>query len=81
VGITGSSENSIFRGYLDIELDQCCQGAEVSAAKLKKGRNKFGEPGKSGAELLPDLSKKDRKWAELFLGLVFIKSSIFPAQN
>jgi hypothetical protein len=28
-------------------------------------------PGKSGAELLPDLSKKGRKGAELFLGLVF----------
>jgi hypothetical protein len=28
-------------------------------------------PGKSGAELLTDLSKKGRKGAALFLGLVF----------
>jgi hypothetical protein len=30
-------------------------------------------PGKSGAELLPDLSKKGRKGAELFSSLVFHK--------
>jgi hypothetical protein len=30
-------------------------------------------PGKSGAELLPDLSKKGRKVAELFSSLVFHK--------
>jgi hypothetical protein len=28
-------------------------------------------PEMSGAELLPDLSKKGRKGAELFLGLIF----------
>jgi hypothetical protein len=43
---------------------QCCQGAEISAAKHKKSQKKFG--GKVGAELFPDLSKKVRKGAELF---------------
>jgi hypothetical protein len=42
--------------------NQCCQGAEISAAKHKRGRNKL-----IGAEYLPDLSKKGRKGAELFL--------------
>jgi hypothetical protein len=48
--------------------------AEISAAKHKKGRKKLVGPGKSGAELLPDLSKKGRKGAELFSSLVFHKN-------
>jgi hypothetical protein len=51
------------------------------AAKLKKGRKKFGGAGKSGAELLPILSKKGRKGAELFLGLVFHKISYIYCQK
>jgi hypothetical protein len=54
---------------------QCCQGAEISAAKLKKGRKKFG------AEPLPDLSKKGRKGAELFFGLVFHKIIYISCQK
>jgi hypothetical protein len=45
---------------------QCCQGAEISAAKHKKGRKKIGE-------ILPDFSKKGQKGAELFSSLVFHK--------
>jgi hypothetical protein len=58
---------------------QCCHGAEISAAKHKKGRKKLAGPGKSGAELSPYLSKKGRKGAELVQVWVFIKLSIFPA--
>jgi hypothetical protein len=37
--------------------------------------------GKSGAELLPDLSKKGRQGAELFLDLVFHKIIYISCQN
>jgi hypothetical protein len=53
--------------------NQCCKGAEISAAKHKKGRKNLSGPGKSAAELLPDFSKKGRKGAELFSSLVFHK--------
>jgi hypothetical protein len=46
---------------------------EISASKHKKGRKKLAGPGKSGAELLPDLPKKGRKGAELFSSLVFLE--------
>jgi hypothetical protein len=50
--------------------------------KAQKGpkKNLVG-PGKSGAELLPDLSKKGRKGAELFLGLVFHKIIYISCQK
>jgi hypothetical protein len=42
--------------------------------KTQKGpTKKLAGPGKSGAELLPDWSKKGRKGAELFSSLVFHK--------
>jgi hypothetical protein len=62
-------------------LRQCCQGAEISAAKHKKGRKKLAGPGKSGADLLPDLSKKGRKGAELFSSLVYHKILYFSCSK
>jgi hypothetical protein len=61
--------------------NQCCQGAEISAAKHKKGRIKLAGSGKSGAKLLPDLSKKSRKGAELFSSLVFHKTLYFSCSK
>jgi hypothetical protein len=50
--------------------------------KAQKGPKKIWRgPGKSGAELLPDLSKKGRKGAELFLGLVFNKITYISCQK
>jgi hypothetical protein len=72
---------NIVKIYGCAKKNQCCQGAEISAAKLKKGRKKLAGPGKSGAELFPNLSKKGRKGAKLFLGLVFHKIIYFYCQK
>jgi hypothetical protein len=42
-------------------MGQCCQRAEILAAKHKWGQQNFVGPGKFGAELLADLSKRAGK--------------------
>jgi hypothetical protein len=55
------------------DLRECCQGAEISAAKHKRGRKKL-----CGAEYLPDLSQKGQKGAEFFLKF---KTAKFLTEN
>jgi hypothetical protein len=49
------------------------KGPKFRPQSTKRAENKLAGPRKSGAELLPDLSKKGRKGAELFSSLVFLK--------
>jgi hypothetical protein len=53
------------------------KGPKISATKTQKGpkKNSVGKR-KSGAEFLPDLSKKVRKEMEVFKVYFFIQSSI-----
>jgi hypothetical protein len=56
------------RGY------QCCQGAEISAAKLKKGWKKFGGAGKVRGRTFTWFIEKGLNF---FLGLVFHKDHLY----
>jgi uncharacterized C2H2 Zn-finger protein len=67
-------------GYLYYQC-QCCQGAEISAAKQKGAEKNSVGPGKFEAEFLADLSKKGRNGAELFWGLNFHKITRFPVNH
>jgi hypothetical protein len=63
--------NTCYINFLQIIYSsQCCQGAEISAAKHKKGRKLLGGAGKVRGRTFARFSKKGRKGAELFLGLV-----------
>jgi hypothetical protein len=55
------------------------KGPKFRPQSTKRAGKKLAGPGKSGAELLLDLSQKGRKGAEVFSSLIFHKSSIFPA--
>jgi hypothetical protein len=48
-------------------------GPKFWPQSTKRAEKKLAGPGMSGAELLPDLSKKGRKGAELFSSLIFHK--------
>jgi hypothetical protein len=54
-------------------VNQCCQGAEISAAKLKKGRPKFVGAGKVRGRTFTRFIKKGLKRGRTFLDLVFHK--------
>jgi hypothetical protein len=56
------------------------KGPKLRQSSKRAEKNCVG-PEKSGAELLPNLSKKGRKGAELFYVWFFIKSSIFTPKN
>jgi hypothetical protein len=61
-----SSKLEIFRKSVNLfrEVSWYLSNVAIfSTTKYKRGRKKFGGPGKSGVELLPDLSKKGRKVA------------------
>jgi hypothetical protein len=45
---------------------QCCQGAEISAAELKRGPTKICAAGKIGGQIFFKYVKKGRKGDELF---------------
>jgi hypothetical protein len=57
------------------------KGPKVRPHSSKRAEKNLMGLGKSGAELLPDLSKTGRKGAELFLGLVFHKIIHISCQN
>jgi hypothetical protein len=61
--------NTMFGVYKD--CGQCCQGAEISAAKLKKGRNKFGGAGKVRGRTFTQFIKKGPKRGLTFFGFGF----------
>jgi hypothetical protein len=53
------------------------KGPKFRPQSSKRAEQNLVGQGKSGAELLPDLSKKGRKGAEQFLGLVFHKNHLY----
>jgi hypothetical protein len=61
--------------------DSVAKGPQIRPQSSKGPKKNLMGPGKSGAELLPDLSKKVRKGGELFLGLVFHKIIYISCQN
>jgi hypothetical protein len=69
--------------YLDLPAlkSSVAKGPKFQPQSSKRAVLNLVGPGKSGAEQLPDLSKKGRKGAELFYVWFFIKLSIFPAKN
>jgi hypothetical protein len=54
-----------------INMDQCCQGAEISATNHKKGRKKYDGAGKIRAEFLAGCIKKGQKRGRTFLMISF----------
>jgi hypothetical protein len=64
---------------MPLRSHQCCQGAEISAAKHKGAEKNCAGPGESEAELMADLSKKkEPKGSRIFLQFVFtLKWSYF----
>jgi hypothetical protein len=66
--------NQILEGEENLESKPVLPRGRNFGRKSQKGREiKLTGPGKSGAELLPDLSKKGRKGGELFSSRVFHK--------
>jgi hypothetical protein len=57
------------------------RGRNFGRIAKKRAEKKLAGPGKSGAELLPDLSKKGRKGAKLFSSLVFHKIVYFSCSK
>jgi hypothetical protein len=60
-----------FRGLIEpaeaiLKDEQCCQGAEMSAAELKGAFQKFVRPEKLATEIPINMLKKGRKGVELF---------------
>jgi hypothetical protein len=62
-------------------LPSVAKGPKFRPQSSKRAEKNLVGPGKSGAELLPDLSKKGRKGAELFLGLLFHKIIYISSQK
>jgi hypothetical protein len=55
-------------------MGQCCQGAEISAAKLKKGRKKIWRGRESqGLNIHPIYQKRAEKGPNFFYSPVFHK--------
>jgi hypothetical protein len=73
--------HSVTQYIVKLLSDQCCQGAKILAAKHKRAGKKLAGLGKSGVELLPDLSKKGSKGAEFFSSLVFHKIIFFSCSK
>jgi hypothetical protein len=61
--------------------DSVAKGPKFRPQSSKWADQNLVGPGKSGAELFPDLSNKGRKGAELFLGLVFHIIIYISCQN
>jgi hypothetical protein len=57
------------------------KGPKFRRQSSKRAKQNLVGPGKSGAKLLPDLSKKGRKAAELFLDLFFHKIIYISCQK
>jgi hypothetical protein len=64
-------------GSANYPFSSVAKGPKFRPQSTKRAEKKLAGPGKSGAKLLPDLSKKGRK--NFFQVWFFIKSSIFPA--
>jgi hypothetical protein len=62
-------------------VSSVAKGPKFRPQSSKRAEKNLMGPGKSGAKLLPILSKKGRKGAELFLGLVFHKISYIYCQK
>jgi hypothetical protein len=54
-------------------LISVAKGPKFRPQSTKRADKNLAGPGKSGAELLPDFSKRGRKAAELFSSLIFHK--------
>jgi hypothetical protein len=49
---------------------QCCQGAEISAAELKRGPKKICAAGKIGGRIFIEYAKKGPKRGRTFLKMI-----------